>query len=224
MKPRSLCRCAPPRRGLPAVVVAAATSLAAGSGTRAAILQADVYVNLAAFGEVRDFNGTEVNSFSLFNPSGSWTNPDLSDDFFGVMGSVGMIHQGPTQTGVYSASIPSWFFPVLEAGEVGIKATFTDTTDGIFAIDYISIAILDDDNGPLEFHEYYYGGDDGFGVGLAPGAPLQAPLPVGLPYTGRGFDEPISSKSILTVLAVPSPAGACLGALALSAGAFRRRR
>ena len=52
------------------------------------------------------------------------------------------------------------------------------------------------------FSDYYGSPPTGFGLGIPVGGNLSGPLPDSLPYTGTGFDEAISGKSIF---AVPEP-------------------
>jgi hypothetical protein len=148
---------------------------------------------------------------------------DLSDDLFGTSPSPGdpQVDMGPLETGWISAEIESSFFPALAGGNVGLRALFTDTVDAMFAVDFVGLTIVTD-TGVVESHYGWPVGDEnnGFGIGLADGGDLPAPLPESLPpgSTGTGFDETISSVSIL---AIPEPGGLAL--LALSGLALVRR-
>src|SRR5262249_7685057 len=105
------------------------------------------------------------------------------------------------------------FFPELATGSVGVSATFTDTSDGLFAIDFLSLAITTASGTTTAF----IGSNNGFGIGLPLGSPLPLPLPFSIPVgaTRTGFDETISSKSLFDPPAVPEPSTVifCVGGL-----------
>ncbi len=173
------------------------------------IVSASFSVDFAAMNAHRTVSGFETNFAQLVdcNPSGGLPDLDLSDDLFGTASQPDdpVLNMGVLETGWVSADIDVSFFGALAGGNVGLRALFTDTVDGMFAMDVISLTIVTD----TETIESYYGWpvgneNDGFGIGLADGAGLPAPLPESLPVgaTGTGFDETISSKSIL---AIPEP-------------------
>ena len=92
----------------------------------------------------------------------------------------------------------------------------------MFAMDVIALTIVTD----TETIESYYGWpvgseNNGFGIGIPDGGDLPDVLPDSIPIgaTGTGFDETISSKSIL---AIPEPA--TLSLLALGGPLTIRRR
>ena len=90
-------------------------------------------------------------------------------------------------------------------------------------MDVISLTIVTD----METIESYYGwpaGDEnnGFGIGLLDGEDLREPLPDSIPIgaTGTGFNETISSKTILAILEPATLLLLALGGLLT----IRRRR
>jgi hypothetical protein len=131
------------------------------------------------------------------------------------------VDMGPLETGWLSADIDSSFFTTLACGNMGVRAPFTDTVDTMFAVDCIALTIVTSS----DTVESYYGWpiddeNNGFGIGLYDGQDLSDVLPNSVPVgaTGTGFDETISSKSIL---AIPEPA--TVGVLAI-AGLLAIRR
>ena len=169
------------------------------------IISATFSADFAGLVAHRTIAGTEVNMLQLIGFGGQPV-LDLSDDFFGtselLFGDTPQINQGPLETGVFSSQIPSSFFPELEQGLLGLWFLATDTNDGLFAIDYLSLAI----ETPSGIIESFIDSNDGFGISLPDGGMLSAPLPISIPIgaTGTGFDEAISSKSHHQV-PVPEP-------------------
>ena len=207
--------------GYVAVGSAKADPFTFGGPISALIVSATINVNLAEFSGDLTVFGTQVNLISLLVPG--YAPLDLSNAFFGTAAfpATPAINMGPTQTGVVSVAIPSSFFPALATGAVGYHMLFTDTSDGIFALDYISL-VINTSAGTLQS---VIGSKDGFGLGIAPGGNLPAPLPLSLPFgaTGTGFDESISSKALETTV-IPEPSTFALVATALLAGVFSKRR
>lgn len=168
------------------------------------IISATFNADFAALVAHRTIVGEQVNMISLMDSSGGML--DLSDDFYGtselINGDVPKVNQGPLDTGVSSVSIPSSFFPVLQTGRVGVWFLATDTDDGLFAIDFLSLRIITASSTVESFIDV----NDGFKIGLADGAPLSSPLPVSISIdaTGTGFDEAISSKVHHNEIAEPT--------------------
>jgi hypothetical protein len=159
------------------------------------ILSAKFSVDFAALTAHRTVGGFEVNTAMLLGLGG--TELDLSDIIFGTADALSdsaMIDQDPLGTGLISAPIDSSFFSELAKGSVGLWAIFTDTFDGLFAIDFISIEI----ETASSTTEALMDNNNGFGIGLSDGDTLPSPLPISISInaTGTGFDESISSKSI----------------------------
>jgi hypothetical protein len=186
------------------------------------ILSASFNADFAALVAHRTIAGEQVNMVTLMGSDGTML--DLSDAFYGTSellnGDIPQINQGPLETGVFSAAIPSTFFPVLQTGKVGIWFLATDTDDALFAIDFLSLAITTA-SGTIES---FIDANDGFKIGLADDGTLSAPLPISIPIdaTGTGFDEAISSKSHHNV---PEPATIGLFGIGLLYFlGFRRRR
>jgi len=188
------------------------------------ITSATFSVDLAAMNAHRSVAGFEMNFVQLIDILGGLSVFDLSDELFGLATppDAPEIDMGQVETGWASADIDASFFPALAGGSIGLRALFTDTVDGMFAMDCILLTV---ETGTSTI-ESYYGwpvGDEnnGFGIGLADGADLPGPLPGSIPVgaTGTGFDETITSKAIY---AVPEPATFWL----LGAGcvALERRR
>src|SRR5882757_3060145 len=127
--------------GYVAVGSAKADPFTFGGPISSSIASATLSVNLAEFSGDATVFGTQVNFIDLLVPG--FAPLDLSNAFFGTAAfpATPAINMGPTQTGVVSVAIPSSFFPALATGAVGYDMLFTDTSDGIFALDYISLLI-----------------------------------------------------------------------------------
>jgi hypothetical protein len=165
------------------------------------ILSASLDADLAALTANRTLFGTEVNSVQLMRPGYSVL--DLSDAFFGSaeFPDTPQINMGPLETGLVSVPIPPSFFPALASGSMGYQFLFTDTDDGLFAIDFLALSITTA-SGTLQS---LLDTNNGFGIGIADGGLLPAPLPEGLTIgaSGSGFDEAITSKALQA--SVPEP-------------------
>lgn len=171
------------------------------------ILSASFSADFASLAAHRTIGGVEVNSVRLLGLGGDEV--DLSDQFFGtcdlLLGPptcMPAINQGALETGVVSALIPNSFFSELLSGRVGVSFLATDTQDGLFALDFLSLNI-ETSAGTVES---FIDDNDGFGLGLADGASLPGPLPTSIPFgaTGTGFDESVSSKSHVQI-PMPEP-------------------
>ena len=193
------------------------------------IVSATFSVDFAAMNAHRTVGGFDMNFAFLVDCNGGVGLPDydLSDDLFGAASPphAPLVNMGPLQTGWVSADIAPSFFPALAGGHVGMRALFTDTVDGMFAMDFVSLTIETAADTFVSCYGWPVGHEnDGFGVEppILDGGDLPGPLPGSLPpgSTGTGFDETISSKSIL---GIPEPAVfplLAIGALSL----MRRRR
>ena len=185
------------------------------------IVSASIAVDFAAFTAHRMIAGFEVNSLQLIDLTAGLGVLDLSATLFGTTDALfdaPLIDQGSIGTGLVSASIDASFFPALAGGRVGLHATFTDTFDALFAMDYIALTV----NSAVGATAGTIDSNNGFGIGLADGGmlPLPLPLSVAIGATGTGFDESISSKSLD---AVPEPAAVVLWGMGLGLIAWRRR-
>lgn len=191
------------------------------------IVSATFSVDFAAMNAHRTVSDYETNFVQLVdcNPGGGLPDLDLSDDLFGTAAwpDTPQVDMGVLETGWITADIDSAFYPALAGGKVGLRALFTDTADAMFAMDCIILTIETGRGGLVEsLYGWPVGNENnGFGIDVADGGDLPAPLPDSLPSgtTGTGFDETISSKSIL---AIPEPAA--LGMLAVASLAVLRRR
>jgi hypothetical protein len=175
------------------------------------ILSAEFSVDFAAMNAHRTVGEFETNFVQLVDcvwSDGHAADYSVSDDLFGTASwpDAPALDMGELETGIISAPIDASFYPALAGGAVGLRAVFTDTVDAMFAMDFISLTI-ETDAGTVEMQYGWPMGNEnnGFGVGLSDGDDLPAPLPDSIPIgaTGTGFDETISSKSIL---AIPEPA------------------
>lgn len=198
-------------------IPAAATPIPSGS-----ISGASFKIDLAAFTGARTVNGVEVNRARLYDLTGGGLVFDMSDALFGAPGSPAAINQGTLTSDVITIQIPAAFYPAMLNGMIGFSATFTDTFDNMFAIDFLSIVV--DDGAQIFEAEYGTGGNDGYGIGLFDGQNLPGTLASGvLTQNGSGFDERIASKSMNIVIKIPAP-GSGAGLLTGAALLLRRRR
>jgi len=169
------------------------------------IVSATFNVDFASLTAHRMVFGYETNFVHLVDVHTGLADLDLSDALFGTVAfpDPPLVDMGPVQTAVLSAPIDPWFYPALQSGEVGLVALFTDTGDGLFAIDFVSLTIETASTTVEAFYGWPVGNEnDGYGLGIPDGGDLPAPMPGVLSPTGTGFDEEITSKSIY---AVPEP-------------------
>ena len=184
------------------------------------IVSATFSGDFAALTAHRRVAGVEVNSVSLVGADGFEI--DLSGHLFGdtdALADAALIDQGLLETGIVSAPIDSAFFPALGEGFVGIRGTVTDTMDGLFAIDRLTLTIESSSGITQSLLDL----NDGFGIGIPDGGILPSGLPSSVPVgaSGTGFDETISSK---TFFGVPEPSTAALVFVGLFVClGFRRR-
>lgn len=173
----------------------------------------------------RYFDGIPVNEVVLFDPFAHVAPVDLSEQLFGtsefLAGDTPSIDLGSDQTRVYSIPIPDAFFPALATGRVGLSFLFSDTGDGMFAMDFLSLDITSTDG----IYRAIINSNDGYGKGLADNGNLSGPVFDILPpdSTGTGFDETISSKSDYNN-PIPEPGTALLAGAGAFLLSFVRRR
>ena len=190
------------------------------------ILSATFAADFAALTAHRTFGGFEVNSAALVDMSGVLADFILSGALFGntdaAIPDPALIDQGTLGTGVFTVVVAPSFFPALASGSVGLLATFTDTSDGLFAIDYVSLTIQTASGMTTAI----IGLDDGFGIGVPDGGTLAAELPASIPFgaTGTGFDEAVTSVSLRPQPAVPDAGTLLLLGTGLAAAGVRRWR
>lgn len=183
------------------------------------VISATFSVDFAALTGLRFFDDGsdifELNFVHLIDltPDNPLPDADLSD---GIIFIEFVMLQ--LETGIFTSAVDPSFFTAFETGKVGLSALFTDTDDGLFAIDFISLTI----ETITETIEVFFGSlNDGFGIGIPDFGDLPGPLPGSIPgVTGTGFDEVISSISIN---AIPAPGALALFGLAGLAAARRRR-
>ena len=186
------------------------------------IVSATFYADFAELSAEREIFGTTVNMAMLIDPrEGGLGMYDLTDDLFGPVNGPPKIALAPTKTGVFEVDIDDSFWPALATGNIGLWALFTDTDDGWFGIDYLSLVI----ETKRDTIETFFQGmtNDGFKINPAPadGADLSAPLRTLRPFgsTGTGFDEAVSSKAIHVI---PAPGAGMI--LAIGGCVMLRRR
>ena len=149
---------------------------------------------------------------------------DMTDGLFGPTAGPQKIALAPLQTEVFEVAIDASFFPALMTGNIGLWALFTDTDDGWFGIDYLSLVI---ETEAFILETFFQGmGNDGFKITPNPpadGADLIAPFRDLRPFgsTGTGFDEAITS---LAIHVIPTPGVGMLLAIGGCAMIRRRRR
>ena len=187
------------------------------------IVSATFTIDVAAFTAHRYVFGEQVNYVSLFDMTGGLGRYDLSDALFGTSSypDVPLVNMSPLETGWISAEIDSYFFPALTSGKVGLSFCLTDTGDSMFAMDFMSLTIRTTSSVIESYFGWPVGNENnGFGIGLADGADLPAPLPISIPVgaTGTGFDETIATK------VVPEPASLLFIASGAAILFLKRRR
>jgi len=196
------------------------------------ILSATLQLDFAAMNAHRGVAGHETNFVRLLDcraDDGLLAECELSDGLFGTAAypDPPYLDLGPLETDVRLGVIDESFFPALAGGEVGLRALFTDTVDAAFALDFIALRIETASETTVCYYGWPVGNENnGFGIELADGDDLPAPLPESIPVgaTGTGFDETISSKAID---AVPEPGALALlgvGSAALARSRARRGR
>jgi hypothetical protein len=163
----------------------------------APILSASFAADFAAFTAHRSVFGFEVNALKL---SADGNDLELSDLLFGSTDAVSdtaLVDQGTLGTGIVAVPIEPAFLPRLAGGAVGVTGVLTDTLDGLFAIDFLSLTLVTGTGTTIAFIDR----NNGFGIGIPDGGTLPAPLPESIPFgaTGTGFDEAISSISVQPV-------------------------
>lgn len=159
--------------------------------------------------------GFEVNRVRLL---GIDSMVDLSAQFFGTTPPT--INQSANHTHVYSVPIPASFYPVLQTGAIGYDLLFTDTSDGIFAMDFVGLRITT----PTRTIDAFLDPNDGYGKGIADDAMLPETVLNYLPPDPAlsGFDEPVSSVALYCE--VPEPGTfwlIALGGMFLALARFR---
>lgn len=167
----------------------------------------------------RSVVGIEVNMASLIDVNAGLGEFDMSELLFGTRDAPldpAQIDQGTLGTGIVTATVDSAFFDALTDGSVGLWFTFTDTSDGMFAIDFLSLEIQV--TGGPDVEAFYGSANDFFGQSGMYGDDLSALPDYG--STGTGFDESISGKGGHKI---PAPTSFSLALIGIVALVLRRR-
>jgi hypothetical protein len=191
------------------------------------ILSATLTVNIGGLYGNRFLFGEEENSAVLLAPG--FLPLDLSSALFGTSSfpDPPLVNLANDETEIIGAAIPPWFFPALRGGVIGYSFLFSDTGDGIFALDYIDLRIVT----PSGAIDSFLGPATCFGAGSLPcPASTSGAVDVSnLPPNATGFDEPIANISLISEppasSSVPEPSSTTL--LLIGAGLLlvsRKRR
>ena len=173
------------------------------------ILDARVRINVAELYADQVLFGQVANEAQLFTPNGPIV---LNEALFGPSGNP-TIFQGFGEAAIYEAAIPSLYFDDLRGGVLGYLFRISDTLDGVFAIDSISLSITTGS----QALEIFLGANACFGLSL-PLCPPSGFVDVSrLPINGTGFDEPISSITLVAAIPAPAPVLLLLSGLVLMA-------
>ncbi len=128
------------------------------------ILSATLTVNIGGLYGNRFLFGEEENSAVLLAPG--FSPLDLSSALFGTSSfpNPPLVNLANDETEIIGAALPSWFFPALRGGDIGYSFLFSDTGDGIFALDYIDLRIVT----PSHTIDSFLGPATCFGAGSLP--------------------------------------------------------
>lgn len=176
------------------------------------ILSATLSANVGGLYGNRFLFGQEENSAVLL--AQGFSPLDLSSALFGTSSfpDPPQVSLANDQTEIISAPIPPSFFPALRGGDIGYSFLFSDTGDGIFALDYIDLRIVT----PSHTIDNILGPATCFGLGSLPHCPAFTSGSVDvsqLPANFTGFDEPIHNISLIaqpsaSSSGVPEPSSA----------------
>ena len=168
-----------------------------------------------------DFIGDfQVNQFALQGADGDFL------DLTRLMFPEGLLDQGPLGTEPVSVSLANdvGVLDWMAVGPVGIYASLTDTDDGYFAIDFMSLEVFTSTGTFMSL----LGDQDYFGLGNEPGknAPLPGPPQEVLPFENGTsiFDIALSGVTINTIPAPSALALLAVGALFPASKRCRRRQ